>query len=93
MGPRPVQETYAEVVDGALLREQRIAAGLTYRGLAQKIGAKSWSSLRRLEIPIERGGRHTLSVERAVRISIAAQIPPHTLHHYFRFHGVEAGAA
>lgn len=93
MSPKPVQETYAWVVSGSELREQRKAAGLTYRGLAQKIGAKSWSSLRRLEIPIERGGRHTLSVERAVRIATALEIPPHQLHHYFRFHGVEAGAA
>lgn len=93
MAPKPVQETYAEVVSASDLRNQRMAAGLTYRGLAQKIGAKSWSSLRRLEIPVERGGRHTLSVERAVKIAIALNIRTDQLHLYFRFHGVEARAA
>ena len=93
MGPKPVAETYASVVSGAKLQKKRIGAGMSYRQLAARIDAKSWSSLRRLEIPVERGGRTTLSVERAVRIATALQIPPNQLHQYFRFHGVEAGAA
>jgi len=93
MSPKLVAETYASVVSASELREQRIAAGLTIRGLANAIGAHSHSALHRLELPVERGGRTTLSAERAVKIIVALGIPPHQVHHYFRFHGVEAGVA
>ena len=93
LAPKPLAETYAVVVDHELLHEERKDKGLSYRGLAARIDAKSWSQLRRLELPLDRGGHHTLSVERAVRIAAALDIPAHRLHKYFRFHGVEASAA
>lgn len=87
-------DTYAVIKDANDLAEKRKAAGLTYRALAAAIGSPgSWSSLRRLELPADRGGRHTLSVQRAIRIGLALGIPPRELNHWFEFHGVDARVA
>lgn len=87
-------DPYAIVLNPADLRSRRQRANLTYRGLAAAIHSPgSWSSLRRLEIPVERGGRHTLSVDRAIRIGLALGIPIPELHHWFEFRGVDARAA
>lgn len=93
MASKPTDQ-YAVVRSGGKLRAQRLHHGMTFRDLAAAIGSpNSWSSLRRLEIPIERGGRHTLSVDRALRIALALGIQPHDLYDYFDFHGVDARAA
>jgi hypothetical protein len=85
---------YASVRSASKLRAQRLHTGMTFRDLAAAIGSpNSWSSLRRLEIPADRGGRHTLSVERAIRIAFAVGIPAHAIEDYFEFHGVDARAA
>lgn len=85
---------YAVVRDAEKLRRQRLHAGMTFRHLAAAVGsANSWSSLRRLEIPVAQGGRHTLSVDRAIRIAFALGIPAHSIEDYFEFHGVDTRAA
>lgn len=94
VAPKILPPSYAVVVNGKRLADRRIELDLTYRALAAKVGAPgAWSSLRRLELPAARGGRHTLTLERAVRIAEALEIPPHHLHKYFVFRGAEASAA
>lgn len=85
---------YAIVRDQAGLRLKRERAGLTYRALAAAIHSpNSWSALRRLEIPVEKGGRRTLSVDRAIRIGLALGVPVPELHLWFEFRGVDARVA
>ena len=85
---------YAVVISGPDLRSRRERLGLTLRDVAQLIGSpNSYSALRKLEVPATQGGRHTLSVDRAIRVGLALQVPPSELHKWFEFHGVDASAA
>jgi len=93
MATKPTDQ-YAVVRNPRKLQAQRLHVGMTYRDLAAAIGSpNSWSSLRRLEIPVTKGGRSTLSVDRAVRIAFAVGVPVHAIEDYFEFHGVDVRAA